>query len=243
MWPKATPTILEVWSSLYSRKGTATAKVSILFFLYIYFGRLFQSLCSLLSMLLISFKAVIGPASFYIFNSSFLRVPDWPAVTTLQQDPSAHVYWESLIAEAKRPWAQNWCCLYRPRRGVSHTRIGYALSLICMFLIWLATFCTSQSLIIIPHLHVSHLIGYTLKASLSCPGQTVSLQKTLLHMYTLVVCPNLCVVASSSQRHSATAYVAFHTSCFLHLDWKPLESRGHMILIINNKGKQVVTIR
>jgi hypothetical protein len=32
-----------------------------------------------------------------------LRALDWPAVTTLQQDPSAHVYWESLIAEAKRP--------------------------------------------------------------------------------------------------------------------------------------------
>jgi hypothetical protein len=30
-------------------------------------------------------------------------------------------------------------------------------------------------------------------------------------MYTLVVCPNLCVVASSSQRHSATAHVASHT--------------------------------
>jgi hypothetical protein len=99
-----------------------------------------------------------------------LRMTDWPAVMTLQQDPSAHVYWESLIAEAKRPWTQNWCCLYRPRRGVSHTRIGYALSLICMFLIWLATLslCTLQSLIIIPHLHVSHLIGYTPKASLSC---------------------------------------------------------------------------
>ena len=55
----------------------------------------------------------------------FLHAPDWPARTTLQQDPSAHIYWESLIAEAKRPQAQNWCCLYRPRRGVSHTRIGY----------------------------------------------------------------------------------------------------------------------
>ena len=68
--------------------------------------------------------------------------------------------------------------------------------------------CTSQSLIIIPHLYVSHLIGYTLKASLSCPGQAVSLQKTLLHMYTLVVCPISCMVASSSQCHSATAHVA-----------------------------------
>jgi hypothetical protein len=64
-----------------------------------------------------------------------LRTPDWPAVRTLQQDPSAHVYWESLIVEAKRPRAQNWCCFYRPRRGVSHTWIGYALRLICMFLI------------------------------------------------------------------------------------------------------------
>jgi hypothetical protein len=138
--------------------------------------------------------------------------PTRPARTTLQQDPSAHVYWESLIAEAKKPGAQNRCSLYRPRRGMSHTQIGYALSLICMFLIWLATLslCTSQSLIIKPHLHVSHLIGYTLKASLSCPGQAVSLQKTLLHMYTLVVCPNLCVVASSSQRYSATAHVASH---------------------------------
>jgi hypothetical protein len=38
----------------------------------------------------------------------------------------------------------------------------------------------------------------------------VSLQKTLLHMYTLVVCPILCVVASSSQCHSATAHMASH---------------------------------
>jgi hypothetical protein len=64
-----------------------------------------------------------------------LRTFDWPGRTMLQQDPSAHVYWESLIVEAKRPRAQNWCCFYRPRRGVSHTQIGYALSLICMFLI------------------------------------------------------------------------------------------------------------
>jgi hypothetical protein len=130
---------------------------------------------------------------------------------TLQQDPSAHVYWESLIAEAKRPRAQNWCCLYRPRRGVSHTRIGYALSLLCMFLIWLATLslslslCTSQSLIIIPHLHVSHLIGYTLKASLSCPGQAVFLQKTYcicthwLFVQTYAWCP--AVVSAPLQRH------------------------------------------
>jgi transposase InsO family protein len=40
------------------------------------------------------------------------------------------------------------------------------------------------------------------------------LQKTLLHMYTLVVCPNLCMVASSSQCHSATAHVASHSLLF-----------------------------
>jgi hypothetical protein len=40
-----------------------------------------------------------------------------------------------LDCRGERPRAQNWCCFYRPRRGMSHTRIGYALSLICMFLI------------------------------------------------------------------------------------------------------------
>jgi hypothetical protein len=45
-------------------------------------------------------------SQFFFFEEEFhfvLRALDWPAVTTLQQDPSAHVYWESLIAEAKRP--------------------------------------------------------------------------------------------------------------------------------------------
>jgi hypothetical protein len=72
--------------------------------------------------------------------SRVLCAPISPTRTALQQDPSAHVYWESLIAEAKRPQAQNWCCLYRPRRGVSHTQIGYAwvmltTSFICLHLI------------------------------------------------------------------------------------------------------------
>jgi hypothetical protein len=39
----------------------------------------------------------------FVEIDTVLRAQDWPAVTTLQQDPSAHVYWESLIAEAKRP--------------------------------------------------------------------------------------------------------------------------------------------
>jgi hypothetical protein len=76
-------------------------------------------------------------------RESWVR-PGSPARTTLQQDPSAHVYWESLIAEAKRPQAQNWCCLYRPRKGESHTRIGYAwvmltTSFACLTSDWLTS--------------------------------------------------------------------------------------------------------
>jgi hypothetical protein len=41
--------------------------------------------------------------------------PDSSARKTPQQDSSVHVYWESLIAKAKDPEAQNWSCLYRPR--------------------------------------------------------------------------------------------------------------------------------
>ena len=97
-----------------------------------------------------------------------------------------------------------------PHLHVSHP-IGYTLS-------------TSQNLIIIAHLHVSHLIGYTLSTSQNLiimpgpgsvlakifPGQAVSWQKSLLHMYTLVVYPNLYVVASGSQRHLVMAYVTSH---------------------------------
>jgi hypothetical protein len=129
----------------------------------------------------------------------------------LQQDPSAYVSWESLIAEAKDP---------EPRTGAACIGLGEACltpglvmhysSFACSSSDWLLSLSTLQNLIIIPHLHVSHLIGYTLRTSLSCPGQAVSWQKTLLHMYTLAVCPNLCMVASSSQRHLATAHVASH---------------------------------
>jgi hypothetical protein len=116
-----------------------------------------------------------------------------------------------------------------PRTGAAFIGLGEACltprlvmhyaSFACSSSDWLLSLSTSQSLIIIPHLHVSHLIGYSLsvpyRTSLSCPGQAVSLQKTLLHMSTLVVCPNLYVVASSSQCHSATAHVASHTSHWL----------------------------
>jgi hypothetical protein len=91
-----------------------------------------------------SWAATFFQSSTHALFGSVLRAPDWPARTTLQQDPSAHVYWESLIAEVKRPQAQNWCCLYRPRRGVSHTRIGYAwvmltTSFACLTSNWLTS--------------------------------------------------------------------------------------------------------
>jgi hypothetical protein len=127
-----------------------------------------------------------------------------------QQDPSVHVYWESLIAEAKRPQAQNWCCLYRPRRGVSHTRIGYAFatSFTCL---------TSDWLFICYLIYMSHIrlvmLSVPHRTSITCPGQAVTWQKTLLHMYTLVVYPNLSMVASSSQCHLVMAYVASHSGC------------------------------
>jgi hypothetical protein len=64
------------------------------------------------------------------------------------------------------------------------------------------------------------ILSVPYRTSLSCLGLAVFLQKTLLHMYTLVVCPILCMVASSSQCHSATAHVASHNlakskKCFL----------------------------
>jgi hypothetical protein len=107
-----------------------------------------------------------------------------------------------------------------PRTGAAYIGLGKACltlrlvihyaSFACSSSDWLLSLSTSQNLINIPHLHVSPLIGYILSTSLTCPGQAVTWQKALLHMYTLVVCPNLCVVASSSQCHSATAHVASH---------------------------------
>jgi hypothetical protein len=156
----------------------------------------------------------------FILNYVFLCVGVCVACTGLasSNDAATASFCTRLLGEldcrGEETPAQNWCCLYRPRRGVSHTRLGYT-SFACSSSDWLLSLSTSQNLIIIPHLHVSHLIGYTLKISLSCPGQAVSWQKALLHMYTLVVCPNLFVVASNSQRHSATAHVASHS---VHMD-------------------------
>jgi hypothetical protein len=91
-----------------------------------------------------------------------------PASKMLQQNPSAHVYWESLITEAKRPQAQNWCCLYRPREAcLTPGLVMHYTSFACSSSDWLLSLSTSQNLIIITHLHVSHLIGYTPRTSLS----------------------------------------------------------------------------
>jgi hypothetical protein len=58
-----------------------------------------------------------------------LRALDWPGRTTLQQDPSAHVYWESLIVEAKDP---------EPRTGAAYIGLGEA----CLTSDWLT--CLSK---------------------------------------------------------------------------------------------------
>jgi hypothetical protein len=127
-------------------------------------------------------------------------MPYSPARTTLQQDPSAHVYWESLIAEAKRPRAQNWCCLYRPRRGVSHTRIGYAwvmltTSFACLSSDWLT--CLS-----------SDWLTCLSSDWLTCLSSDWLILKTSSWQKNFTA--YVCVVASGSQRHPATAHVASH---------------------------------
>ena len=94
----------------------------------------------------------------------------------LQQDPSAHVYWESLIAE--------------PRTGAAYIGLGEAClipglvmhytSFACSSSDWLFSLSTSQNLINIPHLHVSHLIGYSLSTSqnlIIMPGPGSILEK------------------------------------------------------------------
>ena len=62
--------------------------------------------------------------------------PDSPARTTLQQDPSAHVYWESLIVEAKDP---------KPRTGAAYIGLGEAC---------LTPGLVMHGLCLPPHLHV-----------------------------------------------------------------------------------------
>ena len=103
-----------------------------------------------------------------------------------QQDPSAHVYWKSLIAET-----------LSPRTGAAYIGLGEA----CLHPIGYA-FSTSFT--------CPHPIGYAFSTSFTCPGPGSDSAKTLLHIHTLVVYPNLQVVASGSQCHLVMAYVASH---------------------------------
>jgi hypothetical protein len=114
-----------------------------------------------------------------------------------------------LIAEAKWPQAQNWCCLYRPRRGVSHTRIGYAwvmltTSFACLTSDWLtclsSDWLTSLSSDWLTCLSSDWL---TYISSDWLILKTSSWQKN----FTVYVC----VVASSSQHRPAMAHVASHS--------------------------------
>jgi hypothetical protein len=79
----------------------------------------------------------------------------------------------ALLQRRRDPQAQNWCCLYRPRRGVSHTWIGYAWVMLttsfgCLSSDWLTSLssdwliCLSSDWLIL---------------------KTSSWQKTLLPMY------------------------------------------------------------
>ena len=133
-------------------------------------------------------------------RSNFLCVPDSPARPTLQQDPSAHVYWESLTAEVKSPQAQNWCCLYRPRRGVSHTWIGYAwVMLITSFACLSSDWLTSLS---------SDWLTCLSSDWLTCLSSDWLILKTSSWQKNFTA--YVCVVANGSQRHPATAHVASH---------------------------------
>jgi hypothetical protein len=132
-----------------------------------------------------------------------------PAWMTLQQDPFAHIYWESLIAEAKRPQAQNWCCLYRPRRGVSHTRIGYAwvmltTSFACLTSDWLT--CLSSDWLTSLSSDWLTCLSSDWLTCLSSDWLTLKTSFWQKKNFTAYVC----VVASDSQHHPATAHVASH---------------------------------
>jgi hypothetical protein len=76
-----------------------------------------------------------------------------PARTTLQQDPSVHVYWESLIAEAKRP---------EPRTGAAYIGLGEACLTSGLVMHYASFACSSSDWLLSlslyftePHYHTS----------------------------------------------------------------------------------------
>ena len=107
-------------------------------------------------------------------------MPDSPAKQTPQQDPSAtRLLGGHLLRRQEDP---------EPRTGAAYIGLGevcltpglvmHSTSFACSSSDWLFSLSTSLSLIIIPHLHVSHLISDSFSvshgASLSCPGQAVT---------------------------------------------------------------------
>ena len=123
-----------------------------------------------------------------------LRALDWPGRTTLQQDPSAHVYWERLIAEAKRD--------PKPRTGAAYIGLGEAC---------LTPGLVMHGLCLPPHLH-----AYIWLVNLSLIWLINLSLIWLVNSQNLILAKNftayVCVMASGSQCHPATAHVASHKS-------------------------------
>jgi hypothetical protein len=90
-----------------------------------------------------------------------------------------------------------------PRTGAAYIGLGEA----CLLPIGYA-FSTSFTY---PH-PIDYVFSTHFSTSFTCPGPGSDSAKTLLHMCTLVVYPNLWVVARGSQRHLVMAYVASHST-------------------------------
>jgi hypothetical protein len=82
----------------------------------------------------------------------------------------------------------------------------------------------------VPHLHVHTRLVIHSVPHLHTLGQAVTRRKTLLHMSTLVVSPNLWAVASGSQRHLVMAF-----SGFPHISIKTTRN----ILLSVDKGNNI----
>jgi hypothetical protein len=110
---------------------------------------------------------------FLLLPFPYLWAPNSPAKQTPQQDPSAtHLLGEHWLHRQEDP---------EPRTSAAYIGLGEACLtsglvmhptlFACLSSDWLYSLSTSQSLIIIPHLHVPHLIGCSLsvphRASLS----------------------------------------------------------------------------
>jgi hypothetical protein len=142
-------------------------------------------------------------------HSQLLCAP-WPA----SKNAATRSFCTRLLGELdcrgeETPQAQNWCCLYRPRRGVSHTRIGYAwviYHLICMPTSDWLTCLSSDWLTCLSSDWLTCLSSdwLTCLSSDWLISKTLTWQKKNFTAYE-------CVVASGSQRHPETAHVASHS--------------------------------